>query len=119
MPSCLSLASVVGHDANPASYMPTKAARFANDVVVADSLPAHKPLAACNAAEAGGARPIFLPSCSPDFNPVESAFAKLKALLPKAAARTVSELWDMIATLSTFTAWECTTYSIAAKCNAT
>lgn len=58
-----------------------------NDVVILDNLPAHKSAAARNAIEATGARMLFLPPYSPDFNPIENAFAKLKAILRKAAAR--------------------------------
>ena len=66
------------------------------DVVVMDNLPAHKGLAVRQAVEATGARLLFLPPYSPDFNPIENAFAKLKALLRKAATRTIDELWDVI-----------------------
>jgi transposase len=48
------------------------------------------------AIEAAGARLLYLPSSSPDFNPIELAFAKLKALLRSAAARTVSDLWEAV-----------------------
>ena len=66
------------------------------DVVILDNLPAHKGAAAREAIEAAGARLLFLPPYSPDFNPIENAFSKLKALLRKAAARTVDELWTVI-----------------------
>ena len=56
------------------------------DVVVLDNLPAHKPSAIREAIEAVGAILLFLPPYSPDFNPIELAFAKIKALLKKAAA---------------------------------
>lgn len=49
--------------------------------------------------EAAGARMLFLPPYSPDFNPIEKAFSKLKALLRKAAERTVTGLWDSIGKL--------------------
>lgn len=64
------------------------------DIVVLDNLPAHKPVAIRQAIEATGAIMRFLPPYSPDFNPIEMAFAKIKALLKKAAARTVHDLWD-------------------------
>jgi transposase len=48
------------------------------------------------AIKAAGARLLYLPPYSPDFNPIEQAFAKLKALLRKAAARTVPDLWTAI-----------------------
>lgn len=66
------------------------------DVVVMDNLPAHKPLAVRTAIEATGAELCFLPPYSPDFNPIELAFAKIKAHLKKAAVRTVEALWDAI-----------------------
>ena len=48
------------------------------------------------AIEAAGAKLLYLPPYSPDFNPIENAFSKLKALLRKAAERTVDALWDRI-----------------------
>jgi len=66
------------------------------DVVVMDNLPAHKPIAIRDAIEETGAVLLFLPPYSPDFNPIELAFAKIKALLKKAAARTIPALWDAI-----------------------
>lgn len=79
------------------------------------SFPAHKGTAARQAVEAVGARLLFLPPYSPDFNPVENAFSKLKALLRKAAASTVDELWRAIGSaLDTFTATECANYFTAA-----
>ena len=66
------------------------------DIVILDNLPAHKTMAAREAIEGAGARMLFLPPYSPDFNPIENAFSKLKAILQKAAARTVPELWDAI-----------------------
>ncbi len=66
------------------------------DIVVMDNLPAHKPPATRKAIERAGAELRFLPPYSPDFNPIELAFAKVKALLKKAAARTLPNLWDAI-----------------------
>jgi transposase len=67
------------------------------------------------AIEARGARLMFLPPYSPDFNPIENAFAKLKALLRKAAARTIDDLWTTIGqSLSAFTPAECANYFSAA-----
>ena len=66
------------------------------DVVVMDNLPPHKPPAIRMAIEAAGASLRYLPPYSPDFNPIENAFAKLKCLLKKAAARTRDALWDAI-----------------------
>ena len=64
------------------------------DQVIMDNLPAHKVSGVKQAIEAAGATRLLLPPYSPDFNPIEQAFAKLKALLRKAAARTVDDLWD-------------------------
>ena len=69
------------------------------DVVIMDNLPAHKVAGARQAIEAAGASLLDLPPYSPDFNPIEPAFAKLKALLRKAAARTVDALWTAIASV--------------------
>jgi transposase len=81
------------------------------DIVVMDNLPAHKPPAVRRTIEAAGAILFYLPPYSPDFNPIEMAFAKLKAILKKAAARTVAELWDAIAeALDHFTPAECRNY---------
>ena len=78
------------------------------DVVILDNLPAHKSAGVREAVEAAGARLLFLPPYSPDFNPIENAFAKLKALLRKAAARTVDELWSAVASaIDTFRPAEC------------
>ena len=64
-----------------------------------------------SAIEASGAILLYLPPYSPDLNPIEMAFAKLKALLRKAAARTRDSLWDAIAqVLAAFTPDECANY---------
>jgi transposase len=61
--------------------------------------------------KAAGADVRFLPPYSPDFNPIEKAFAKLKALLRKAAERTVDALWDTIGRcIDLFTPTECANY---------
>ncbi len=65
--------------------------------VIMDNLPAHKVTGVRQAIEGAGAKLIYLPPYSPDFNPIEMAFSKLKAALRKAAARTIPELWDVIA----------------------
>ncbi len=81
------------------------------DIVVMDNLPAHKIKGAREAIEKVGAKLMFLPPYSPDFNPIEQAFAKLKALLRKAAARTVNTLEAAIATaLDAFSPEECSNY---------
>ena len=67
------------------------------------------------AIEAAGAKLLYLPPYSPDFNPIENAFAKLKALLRKAAERTVEGLWAKIARLlPAFSPSECANYFAAA-----
>jgi transposase len=84
------------------------------DIVVMDNLPAHKPIAVRKAIEAAGAELRFLPPYSPDFNPIEMAFSKLKAFLKKTAARTVDDLCDTIAKgIETFTPTECQNYFAA------
>ena len=85
------------------------------DTVIMDNLPAHKPQGVRQAIERAGARLAYLPPYSPDFNPIENAFAKLKALLRRAAARTIPELWQAIAdALPQFTPAECANYFTAA-----
>jgi transposase len=85
------------------------------DIVLADNLPAHKGPLVRKAIEAVGADLVLLPPYSPDFNPIENAFAKLKALLRKAAERTTSGLWRLIGQLiDTFTPQECANYFAAA-----
>ena len=65
-------------------------------------------------------RAVYLPPYSPDFNPIENAFAKLKAFLRKAAERTVGDLWDAIGRLiDLFTPDECANYFAAAGYDAT
>ena len=68
----------------------------AGDIFVMDNLPAHKVAGVPDAIEAAGARLLYLPPYSPEFNPIEQIFAKLKGLLRTAAARTVPDLWDAI-----------------------
>lgn len=81
------------------------------DMVVIDNLPAHKVEGVRAAIEARGAILIYLPPYSPDLNPIEMAFAKLKTLLRKAAARTRDKLWDAVAeVLLAFTPDECANY---------
>ncbi len=86
-----------------------------DDIVVMDNLPAHKPAGVRAMIEAAGATLRYLPPYSPDFNPIENAFAKLKALLRKAAARTRDDLWNAVAeALPQFTPVECANYFTAA-----
>ena len=85
------------------------------DTVIMDNLPAHKVRGVRNAIEAAGAKLIYLPPYSPDFNPIEMAFAKLKAFLRAAAARTIPDLWDALKNaLDAFTPNECRNYFSAA-----
>ena len=81
------------------------------DVVVMDNLSAHKVAGVAEAIRAAGASLMYLPPYSPDLNPIEQAFAKLKALLRKAAARTREALWTTIGQLlDTFSPDECQNY---------
>lgn len=81
------------------------------DVVVMDNLSSHKNEAVRNAIESVGAELLFLPPYSPDLNPIEQVFAKLKHLLRKAARRTVETLWNEIGTLlDRFPPSECRNY---------
>lgn len=81
------------------------------DVVIMDNLGSHKVAGVREAIEAAGATLLYLPPYSPDLNPIEQAFAKLKALLRKAAARTLDALVAAIAeALDAFTADDCKNY---------
>ena len=85
------------------------------DIVIMDNLGSHKRPGIRAAIEAAGARLIYLPPYSPDFNPIENAFSKLKAHLRKAAERTVEGLWNRIgASLPSFTPQECANFFAAA-----
>jgi transposase len=85
------------------------------DIVIMDNLSAHKGCQVRNAIEAAGARLLYLPPYSPDFNPIENAFAKLKALLRKAGERSVEGLWHLIGKLlDVFSPQECANYFAAA-----
>ncbi len=87
----------------------------AGDVVIMDNLGSHKSVAVREAIEAAGAELRFLPPYSPDFNPIENAFAKLKALLRKVAARTRDALWAAVAgAIEAFARPECANYFTAA-----
>ncbi len=78
------------------------------DIVVMDNLPAHKVKGIGQAIEAKKARLLYLPPYSPDLNPIEMFFAKLKAFLRKAAERSIDALWNRIGKLlDTVTAQEC------------
>jgi transposase len=81
------------------------------DVVVLDNLAAHKVDGIREAITAVGASLLYLPPYSPDLNPIEQLFAKLKALLRKAAARTKHQLWSAIGDLlPTVSEAECASY---------
>lgn len=68
----------------------------AGDILILDNLPSHKVAGVREAIEAQGAQILYLPPYSPDLNPIEQAFAKLKAILRKAAERTREGLWTAI-----------------------
>jgi transposase len=84
-----------------------------NDVVIMDNLSSHKKKAIRAAIRAAGAKLLFLPPYSPDLNPIEQAFAKLKALLRKACESTVEATWKKIGELlDAFSAEECGNYLV-------
>lgn len=81
------------------------------DIVIMDNLPAHKVAAVKEIIEQAGAKLLYLPPYSPDLNPIEMAFSKLKTLLRKAAARTVEELFKKVGEiLDQFKPDECLNY---------
>jgi transposase len=81
------------------------------DIVIMDNLGSHKGDAVRGAIEAVGARLVFLPPYSPDLNPIEQVFAKLKALLRRTAARSIPTLWSAVGEmLLTFSPNECANY---------
>ena len=81
------------------------------DIVVIDNLGSHKGGAVRKAVRAAGAKLFFLPPYSPDLNPIEQVFAKLKTLLRKAAERSVEATWKRIGVLlECFTPAECANY---------
>lgn len=83
------------------------------DIVVMDNLPAHKVAGVRDAIKAAGAGVLYLPAYSPDLNPIEQLFAKLKALLRKAGARTKDALWSTIGELlDAFSPAECRNYLV-------
>jgi transposase len=82
-----------------------------NDIVVLDNLGSHKGKAVRNAIKAAGARLLFLPKYSPDLNPIEQVFAKIKGFVRKAAPRTLDAVSDAIAkALTTIPPDECANY---------
>jgi transposase len=89
------------------------------DVVVMDNLPTHKAHGVRQAIEAAGATLMYLPAYLPDFNPIEMAFSKFKALPRAAAARTIPDLWEAIRiAIDVFTPTNCQNYFVAAGYNA-
>ena len=81
------------------------------DIVILDNLSSHKVAGVRQAIPAAGATLLYLPPYSPDLNPIEKLFSKLKALLRKAATRTVETLWAEIgALLNTLSPNECANY---------
>jgi len=81
------------------------------DIVILDNLKPHKAKGVREAIEAAGATVRYLPPYSPDLNPIELAFAKLKALLRKAAERTIEALWVRIGKLlDNYSSQECANY---------
>jgi transposase len=81
------------------------------DVVVLDNLACHKRARVRALIEGAGCRLLYLPPYSPDLNPIELAFAKLKALLRQAARRTVAGLWAFLGrALDAFSPQECRNY---------
>ena len=92
----------------------------AGDVVVMDNLSSHKGPRVRELIECVGARLEYLPPYSPDFNSIENAFSKLKALLRKASERSIEGLWQTIGhLLEHFTPDECRDYFAAAGYDAT
>lgn len=85
-----------------------------DDIVIMDNLPAHKVPGIRQAIEKAGASLLYLPPYSPDFNPIELACSKLKAILRKAAARSIDDLWQVIAdALDEFSQQDCRNYFTA------
>jgi transposase len=85
------------------------------EIVILDNLGSHKVAGVRDAIQAHGATLVCLPPYSPDRNPIEQAFAKLKTLLRKLAARTVSSLWNALGDLlDRFTPQECANYLASA-----
>lgn len=85
------------------------------DVVIMDNLGSHKGASVRAAIEAAGASLLYLPPYSPDFNPIENVFAKLKVLLRKAAERSVGGLWGALGRIADlFTPTECANFFVNA-----
>lgn len=81
------------------------------DIVICDNLGSHKVEGVREAIEKAGARLLYLPAYSPDLNPIETAFSKIKAMLRKAAERSVEALWRAIGRIiKTISAQECSNF---------
>jgi transposase len=81
------------------------------DIVIMDNLPAHKVRGVSEAIETAGASLLYLPSYSPDLNPIEQAFAKLKSLLRARALRTIDALWNALGDIvDCFTPTQCANF---------
>ena len=81
------------------------------DIVIMDNLGSHKVAGVRQAIEATGAKLLYLPPYSPDLNPIELAFAKLKALLRARAVRTVNALYNALGDLvACFSPTECANF---------
>jgi transposase len=81
------------------------------DIVVMDNLSSHKVAGVKELVESVGARVLYLPPYSPDFNPIEMSFSKLKTLVRKSRSRTMEELWNKLGELcDVFTPEECKNY---------
>jgi transposase len=103
------------HDLRDLRAHPTRPNAARRHIVILDNLPAHKSPAAEQAIRERGAWLIFLPPYSPDLNPIEMAFAKLKAHLRARSMRTIDELWKAIGQIcDLFTPEECENYFQAA-----
>jgi transposase len=87
------------------------------DIVIMDNLASHKSKAVRRAIVSSGAHRLFLPPYSPDLNPIEQVFSKLKHMIRKARARTVTCLWHRIGDLlATFTPTEFANYFVNSGC---
>ncbi len=88
------------------------------DVVIMDNVPAHKAAGVRQAIEATGATLTYLPPYSPDFNPIEMAFAKLKSPIRAKAERSVSTLWNTVGDITgLFEPQECANDFAPADCD--
>ncbi len=88
------------------------------DVVIMDNLSSHKRASVRHRNDAAGATLRFLPPYSPDFNPIEKAFSRPKAMLRKIGERTVGGLWDLIGRLvEIFQPAECANYFCSCRCD--